>query len=1185
MGTLFKHGYAVLIGVGGNLPVSIKDAQDLCDILIDSGRAGYPSDQVLLVIGENATRNGILDALDRLAELVSGDPYATALIYYSGHGAQLELGGEVEDYCLVPYDFRSAKQTTYIRSAEFSDRINAVSAPKLLVMLDCCHAAGVPMHRDVAGGFFRVSPPESLLEHLAKDSGRVVVTSCSRDQVAYSTNENGVFTACLIEALQGRGASVKDGVARVADVLGYLLRTVPARARALGEGAIQTPYIKHVSDLSVDFPLCYYPGGIEEIKFYVYSPEDERFEIDCIRNILHREVILWQRLARPSLNLVVLEEGDLTRVESARPSCPTFVILLVHAGIAEEDLKLISGEISQGSQIKKNRYLLFFKRTSGLDLYAIDSRRLAAAKKLRESAEQAGVVFSDYSHEQEFALLFSRRLWQCLDSFLSVGFRDFYAPGPALQDKRDAMFYHSVQTPQALIRRTFLEGEIFKSLTSTEPPYTPVVMLLGIGGIGKTTFCSYAVREAFDRDSLGGLFWFNFNEEEIGGVLLFFEAVSSYLGVSGDWRSGAMQAMHALLAFLNGNNIFMVLDGVESLLVADSQDLRVGEFRDRLIREFLLRACGLRSSKVILISRLAPAEIIHVGGCSSYTMPSFTVAEAVKYLVLSDVKGRYSELSEVALHFGCHPLSLMVVSKFVVNTYGGMVTQFWKSLGGDLRTPFSERIREVLDDCWVVLSRFQRKILTLLAVLDRKPSSHDIRAIGILSNLAGVPGDDHALGSFDSNMHRLSDLGFLSFVASPDGEVEIAIHPIVRQLIRTSLASAHEIREAAAFWASKMRERRSSVVKPDISLDMLAREIHFLLQADHQAEAIRLFIDQRANMRFFEAGRHDIGIPIGEAVLSLVRSKEIKRPAADFFTGYLPDHYACTGRIRSAVRIMKTVPIGDHWTALSDQIWILLRGGEYRFAVEVASSAPEWRKARTWDWVLAQLEHYQYLPSCLGSYEMAMVGVEQLLPSYQIRLRCQFATALLDFGHRDRAIDIVSSVKSLSDSEANRYPSEQVHAELVWARIAEEMGNRHVALQHAAIALAVSREICDDYGTLCSLISQLRIREGEARQAARWPGAIDRPARSERMPVSWIGFEADDLREVARILRVTGESDVLYGFPIEGIAYHAYLARRALRTRDLEDASENIEISELLTVECEHESSIRVVRKLREELG
>jgi hypothetical protein len=61
----FWHGHALLIGVGADLPATVKDATAIRDVLVNPSRAAYPVDQVELLTETGAVRKNILEALDR----------------------------------------------------------------------------------------------------------------------------------------------------------------------------------------------------------------------------------------------------------------------------------------------------------------------------------------------------------------------------------------------------------------------------------------------------------------------------------------------------------------------------------------------------------------------------------------------------------------------------------------------------------------------------------------------------------------------------------------------------------------------------------------------------------------------------------------------------------------------------------------------------------------------------------------------------------------------------------------------------------------------------------------------------------------------------------------------------------------------------------------------------------------
>ena len=65
-----SNAYALLIGVGADLPITAADAQSLYELLSDPKIGGYPADNIELLTEETADRQHILQAFDRLIEKV-----------------------------------------------------------------------------------------------------------------------------------------------------------------------------------------------------------------------------------------------------------------------------------------------------------------------------------------------------------------------------------------------------------------------------------------------------------------------------------------------------------------------------------------------------------------------------------------------------------------------------------------------------------------------------------------------------------------------------------------------------------------------------------------------------------------------------------------------------------------------------------------------------------------------------------------------------------------------------------------------------------------------------------------------------------------------------------------------------------------------------------------------------------
>ncbi len=115
MSQQFDQGYALVIGVGQDLPTTVDDANALADLLRDPTRCTYPTDQVRLLTAAAAHRQAVLDGLDWLAAVAGSE--ATVLVYFSGHGM------ETPNYYLPPYGYDlSALDQTMIAASIFNEK-------------------------------------------------------------------------------------------------------------------------------------------------------------------------------------------------------------------------------------------------------------------------------------------------------------------------------------------------------------------------------------------------------------------------------------------------------------------------------------------------------------------------------------------------------------------------------------------------------------------------------------------------------------------------------------------------------------------------------------------------------------------------------------------------------------------------------------------------------------------------------------------------------------------------------------------------------------------------------------------------------------------------------------------------------------------------------------------------------
>ena len=268
---LFTKGHALIIGAGDDLAKTVKDATELYRLFTDPKLAGYPANQTKLLVEEGANRENILNSLDNLKEINDANE-CTVFVYYSGHGGYVKKRGNMQEdgYYLSANGCNGTKETC-ILEREFIQKINAIHAKKLVVILDCCYAQGVAGTKAIvrAGSPIRVSAKKTensnrsvndLVRELSQGEGRVIIAASKKNQKSYIGDIYSVFTECLLEALGGKVAREEDKYIRILPVLEYLLNEVPKRTNdenRFKEGP-QEPLIPQMTNMD-NFPICLAP--------------------------------------------------------------------------------------------------------------------------------------------------------------------------------------------------------------------------------------------------------------------------------------------------------------------------------------------------------------------------------------------------------------------------------------------------------------------------------------------------------------------------------------------------------------------------------------------------------------------------------------------------------------------------------------------------------------------------------------------------------------------------------------------------------------------------------------------------------------------------------------------------------------------------------------------------------------
>ncbi len=234
--------------------VVLNDAKAIANVLQRPDRAGYLPSNMRLLLNEQATRQGILDSLQWLADTTT--PEDTAVVYFSGHGHFVTEGPDAGNY-LITYDTKvEALRRTALPSTAFTDALRRIRTRKLIVLLDACHSGGAADVKRLDRSAVKSALSQDAYEELRRGAGRIILASSRPNEFSYvaPAASNSLFTQCLLEALDGEAEQDGDGYIRVFEVVAYVFREVPRRH------PFQHPVFK-VDMMDENFALALFRGG------------------------------------------------------------------------------------------------------------------------------------------------------------------------------------------------------------------------------------------------------------------------------------------------------------------------------------------------------------------------------------------------------------------------------------------------------------------------------------------------------------------------------------------------------------------------------------------------------------------------------------------------------------------------------------------------------------------------------------------------------------------------------------------------------------------------------------------------------------------------------------------------------------------------------------------------------------
>jgi hypothetical protein len=391
---------------------------------------------------------------------------------------------------------------------------------------------------------------------------------------------------------------------------------------------------------------------------------------------------------------------------------------------------------------------------------------------------------------------------------------------PRIPERFIAHPYALLQTKHLYGRRRELEL-LNDWLHSSTAPHTSarVLTLVGIGGMGKSALTWAWFNELLQPHPMfTGMVWWSFYDPDsrYENFILRTLAYVSQEKLQTISNMSLNEREDLLIKILNQKDFLIILDGVERLLVAyaradaerladDDLDIQTanrvaraldlpesaaqsftGQHRlrkasDVRVGNFLRKAANLRKSRILISSRLFPADLqTEIGqalaGTYAWFMTGLRGIDALELWRALGVSGSGDKLLPVFESFDYHPL--------LIHALAGEVARFRRAPGdfdlwleanpnfNPFNLPLTQRKSHVLEFALQGLTRTSMRVLETIALF-RMPAPYDFLIGSLLKRQEGIESEV----MLDSILTELEDRGLIGWDRKSN---RYDIHPIVR---------------------------------------------------------------------------------------------------------------------------------------------------------------------------------------------------------------------------------------------------------------------------------------------------------------------------------------------------------------------------------------------------------------------
>ncbi|PYP85729.1 MAG: hypothetical protein DMF61_15460 [Blastocatellia bacterium AA13] len=234
--------YALIIGISKflnngrgvkDLQYAHSDAASISEFLQSPAAGAFPSDNIKLLLNENATLAAVREALTTF--IAKPGPDDLLLIFIATHGMPDPLNQQNHYFVMYDTDLERMSDTALAMS-KLGTLVEQRSFARRRVMLfDTCDSAGISVPAGVtARGGNNLS--NLILKRLYLEEGTATMTSSDVGESSYEHMRwgggHGVFTHFLLEGLKGKADENLDGLVTVGELFGYVnLQVVDATSQ------------------------------------------------------------------------------------------------------------------------------------------------------------------------------------------------------------------------------------------------------------------------------------------------------------------------------------------------------------------------------------------------------------------------------------------------------------------------------------------------------------------------------------------------------------------------------------------------------------------------------------------------------------------------------------------------------------------------------------------------------------------------------------------------------------------------------------------------------------------------------------------------------------------------------------------------------------------------------------------